>query len=382
MTDTHVKFEKLILFFLILFILFLPYSIYLSQTAMHLAMILWLVKIFSLPLKEKIWIKTPIDTPFFFLIICLIVSFLANAVTEGYGAQLRSIRSYRHIFILFLIVNNIRKEKNLQFLVTATCFLTSLHALESCGRFFSHFHQNIYASFGGFTESVLYWHVFTLALVRLGSVAAKRERIFNFCVCSVTFLGIVVNQKIEVWLALLMSMACFVGLKHSKLGKYILGLTFVLIFGGGVFYLFGGERVFLQLEAWRIICEHPLGFVTATKNLLQSLGYQDNIDHFHSDFLQMGVVSGVLGIVSLLWFFYSYLARLMRSLKPNIQDFRNDLLVFGSIMFAGLMVLMWLGGPLELSKNMMCIFYFMGIVLWGILKDTRLRETKTLADLM
>jgi len=339
------KLERAIIFFLFLYVIFAPHSICLSEIAVILGLVFWGLKVISVRKLEGRWVWTRgnLERP--------ILSFFAIAVFSLLTAYdrfkaLGQIKSLWLFLFYFLIINNVTERKDIIRLITLlviSATVASIHGLYQY--FFMHtiavqaFIKNVITLAGFFLLVIpLSFGLFLghRGQQKLGLAAKNRDwlrRCLSQIFCGGNWLYLIMSLLLllaliftlerSVWLGLMMAILTFffVGrrsLTALTIGVIILGLLFsfspTLRQRARTLSHFRNYAISSRFHQWQagltMMLDHPLtgvgpGNYDTIYKQYKFFEERKTYPHAHSNIVQIGAETGVLGLSIFFWMMVS-----------------------------------------------------------------------------
>jgi putative inorganic carbon (HCO3(-)) transporter len=338
-------FEKTIWISLCGFVFFSPWSIAGAQTMLILGLLFWLVKMLLGGRPD--FVRTPLNLPILLYVAAMVISVIFSPL------KLNSLMSFKEewlLLVFFLVVNNIREEEKvgkLLFILISVSALVGIYAvwqhysgvdlyrnrmLEPRGEvFISTGLFDHHLTFGG------YWMLVLLlaAVVYLGQKRSGFIRMVDLVAPLILGISLIFSYARSAWFGALMGALGFAFLKG---GKYIIFfVSFVVLLFLLVYFLEPtiwervteidlspdnpeSTRIRLWLTSLNMIKDRPvwgigLGNFGQFFDKYKVEGIYDATCHPHNDYLNVGVNSGLLGLLAYLSIWVVFLRSTYKKMK-------------------------------------------------------------------
>ena len=343
--------ERSLWYFLCAFAFFSPWSIAGAQTAILLALLAWLVKIFF---SGKVsFVRTPLNLPIFLYVVTLVISVIFSPFKLH---SLMALKEEWLLLIFFLIVNNVTEEAKVEKLLTILISVSTLVGFYAIWQHYSgmDLYRNrlleprgeVFTSLGLFDHHLTfggyYLLVFLIAWVfLLNTKRAGFFRILDFIAPIVIGFSLIFSYARSAWLGGVMGILTFGFLKG---GKFILFLILGVLVLCVLIYVIEptslerireidlskdkpeSTRIRLWQTSINMIKDKPiwgigLGNFGKLFDRYKVEGIYDTTCHPHNDFLNVAVNSGLLGLLAYLsiWavFLYSTIKTTIKNRKTG-----------------------------------------------------------------
>lgn len=365
--------EKIIWISLCGFAVFSPWSIAGAQTMVAVGLLAWLAKML---LSGNVnLVRTPLNLPILLYVAALVIAVLLSPF------KMHSLSAFKEewlLLIFFLIVNNVKEEGRVEKLLTILIAVSTLVGLYAIWQHYSgmDLYRNelleprgsVFISLGFFSHHLTFGGYLMLVLL-LASVLflhAKRagvHRIIDVCAPVVLGLSLVFSYARSAWLGVAMGILAFGVLKG---GKFILLMMVGICVLALLIYVIeptSWERVkeislskdkpeSTRIRLWqtsvRMIKESPvwgvgLGGWGVLFDDYKVEGVYAATCHPHNDYLNVGVNTGLLGLLAYLSIWVVFLYSTVRSVLKDASSRLARSVQMGGIaatvafLFAGLL---------------------------------------------
>lgn len=354
--------EKVIWFSLLGFAFFSPWSIAGAQTMVILGLLAWLAKIFFFGKLDLV--RIPLSIPILLYVATQVISFIFSPYRIH---SLLALKEEWLLLLFFLIVNNIKEQKQVEKVLTILITVSTLVGIYAIYQHYSgmDLYRNrlleprgeVFLSLGFFDHHLTfggyYMLAFLLAFVIL--LSPKRTgilKILDFLAPVVLGLALVFSYARSGWLGAVLGVLTFGFFRGRKFFlRVILGVLLLLL----IIYIIEptswdrikeislskdqaqSTRIRLWQTSINMIKDKPiwgigLGNFGKLFDKYKAEGTYDTICHPHNDYLNVAVNSGLLGLLAYLsiWtvFLYSTIKKIM---KRKENDFGYTMQVGGVI---------------------------------------------------
>jgi|GEM_PF-599289 len=332
--------RTILLFTLLGFSFFSPWTIAGAQLCLGLGLLVWVFMLFFHSPRRVV-----LSGLFWPVAAYLGIQFLSILFSPDPVTGLRAVRAEWIVLLFFLVINAVDEDQKTRLLIgvlVLTTVLISLYAswqhwagwdlyrgrpLRATGSFFEAtglFGHHL--TLGGYLMMVL---LLSLSLFLFGS--RGRMRLFYGSSSVVIFLGLVFSYARSAWIG------CFAGalgiaLLRGRRTLAVLLPSAALIIVLAVLFLppvqeqFGealsqledpminSDRLPMWSAAWRLIKDHPLLGAGAGQaaRLLPAYGCDLGYAHLHNDLINVSANSGLLGLAAFLWIWVAFLRLTVR----------------------------------------------------------------------
>jgi len=339
--------EKIIWISLCGFAFFSPWSIAGAQTMVAVGLLAWLAKII---LSGRVnLVRTPLNLPILLYIAALVI---AVSLSPFKMHSLSAFKEEWLLLIFFLIVNNVKEEREVEKLLTILIAVSTLVGLYAIWQHYSgmDLYRNelleprgsVFISLGFFSHHLTFGGYLMLVLL-LASVLflhAKRagvHRIIDVCAPVVLGLSLVFSYARSAWLGAVIGILAFGLLKGGKFILLLMVGVIVLVLLIHVIEPTSWDRVkeinlsqerpeSTRIRLWqtsiRMIKESPiwgvgLGGWGVLFDKYKVDGVYDATCHPHNDFLNVAVNSGLIGLLAYLSIWAVFLYSTVKSVLKN-----------------------------------------------------------------
>ncbi|MBU1076015.1 MAG: O-antigen ligase family protein [Spirochaetes bacterium] len=327
--------DKVIRFFLIIFVVGSPFSISLAQIGLVPAIIIWLFKVIFL--KKLRFYGTFLDTAILLYILgTLLTSFFCEHSSKAFS----SIQEIWHILMLYVLID-VSDEKFIKKLIKILFLFTVLTSIYGVWQHFSGWDlirkrsltpnapgASFYNITGGFGLHLTYGgYVMMIALVGLSLILAHRRsdrKYFWYSIAGTFLITFTVygSYARSAWAGFIVGLLLWGFLKSKKWFAVI--MIFLIFFGSVAFFTVPTFKykikTFTQIQesrrwqiwsvALKMIKDHPVigvghgNFNTYYVNYMDKKNWREPSGHPHNDFLSIYLSTGLIGFISylLLWF--------------------------------------------------------------------------------
>jgi putative inorganic carbon (HCO3(-)) transporter len=354
------------------FVFFSPWSIAGAQTMLILGLSFWLIKML---LGGRLdFIHTPLNLPILLYVAAMVISVIFSPL------KLNSIMSLKEewlLLVFFLVVNNIREEEEVEKLLTILIFVSALVGIYAVWQHYSgmdlYRHRMLEPRGGVFISTGLFDHHLTfggywmlvLLLASVDYLSHKKsgvKRIVDLVAPLILGISLVFSYARSAWFGALMGALGFAFLKG---GKYIVFFISAVVLVCLLTYVLEptiwdriteidlspdnpeSTRIRLWLTSINMIKDKPIwgigmGNFGQFFDQYKVEGIYDATCHPHNDYLNVGVNSGLLGLLAYLSIWAVFLHSTYKKMKRGKKNrFGHSVQMGGMVaiiafLFAGL----------------------------------------------
>lgn len=303
---------------ILIFIAASSFSISITQGALALALIAWLIQML---LKKEFSIqRTPLD---YFFLAYLLLETIATVFSIDPAASLQNFKRIALIPIVYLIAENVRTEKFAKILVTALIAVMMVLSFYGIFKYLS--------GVGGIVGRLkLFHHYMTsggilmmIGLINLSIVfssASNKLKIYAILAGIPILLSLIFTFTRSSWLGFLAGLIIIGIFRNRKLMLILLVVAIFLFLLGPasiqerILSIFDPthptnvERINMWKAGIRIIQDYPLtgvGDIDLGEIYQQykSPSAKENVGHLHNNFLQFGATLGIPGLIFIILLF-------------------------------------------------------------------------------
>ena len=339
--------EKIIWISLCGFAVFSPWSIAGAQTMIALGLLAWLAKML---LSGRLNLaRTPLNLPILLYAAALVIAVILSPF------KMHSLSAFKEewlLLIFFLIVNNVKKEGEMEKLLTILIAVSTLVGLYAVWQHYSGMdlyrgaslepRGSVFLSLGFFSHHLTFggYLMLTFLLASVLLLHAKRSglrRIIDFCAPIVLGLCLVFSYARSAWLGVVMGILAFGVLKG---GKFILLMMVGICVLALLIYVVEptswdrvkevnlskdqpeSTRIRLWQTSLAMIKKSPiwgvgLGGWGVLFDEYKVEGVYAATCHPHNDYLNVAVNTGLLGLLAYLSIWAVFLYSTVRSVRKN-----------------------------------------------------------------
>lgn len=356
--------DKLLIMGLYMFSIFSAWSISGAQIGFTISGFAWISKMIIN--KKIIYQKHPVNIPVIALL--LLTVFSAVISIDAANSMKGSLKTILLMFLYFIIISNVKNEKQLKTLIllfVISCIGESVFALSQYFGFTTY-----KAPVGDLRISGSAGHpIFLGEIMMFGLCAAVSASIFKIFDRKTSFfigIGIVLmflaltfTQARGAWIGFFIGII-IIGfmLKKRLLAIFIIILMLLVLSrfifpnselvkrGLSIFNLSHGsnkERIAMYKSGVLIMAEHPLGIGVHNVHYFypeykQAEAVHKNQDHLHSNFIQIGVERGILGLAAFIAFIIMFFKSVYGALKSSDSNIKAAIIVMGISAFCGFVI--------------------------------------------
>jgi len=393
MIETKTHFYNILMACLLMFAVFSPVSIAGTNTAWILLLAVWISG--TVLKKELKIIHTPLNAP---LIIFTCIMIISVVLSENIKSSLSGIKSLGLAAIFFLTASSIQGKKQVRALITVLIIFTTISCIYGVFQHFSRTdflgHKDFliwppYRSSGFFNLPLTFAeHVGMVLFVVIALLLAESSP-SGFILLSLSGLaitaGVIFSYCRMMWLAVLLGLFALLFL----MGKKIIAIIMILMITVTVFVVIRNspnsemsqriksmvelrnpynnnmDRIILWNNSLKMIKAHPLkgiGLNNFKKTYCIYAGPEDKPQcHSHSNFLQVAIEAGLLGLGVFLWVIIIIFKALYRIYRTTNDTFLKAV-VLGTL---AAMVSFIIGGLTEYnygdSEVLMLLYFLLGL---------------------
>lgn len=379
------KLNKLVIIFLLLYVISTPMGISSSQIALGFAFLFWIIGIFS---KKIPLIRSKLDLPILLFLLCgLIASLFGISPLHN----LNGFRTMGWMLIYFLVVNNVKEEKDSRRLIEVLILATAVSATYGIFQYLANCQRpgppvrsgGIMGSYMVFGHHLALTLPFAAALLFIEE-GKKKKTIFGVAIL-IMFGCLIFTFTRGAWLGAAFGLF-LMGILKSKRGWYLIPagilllITILFAFPKSYFAqrikttitLQDGsaqERIYLWKATSQMIKDRPLlgygweGFRKVYPKYVLPRAKQPGLVHAHNTFLDICIDCGIIGLGIFIWLFALLIYSSYRLFKYAGGKYSKmmGLAAIGS--FTGFLI----GGLTQYnfgrSDNAMLLYFLMGIIM-------------------
>jgi putative inorganic carbon (HCO3(-)) transporter len=361
--------EKIAWFAICGFAFFSPWSIAGAQTAVIVGLLAWLVKMVLKGRADLVYTK--LNLP---ILAYVITQIIAAALSSYRAHSLRAVGEEWLVLIFFLIVNNVREEKQVKKLFG---ILISVSALVGLYAVWQHYtgmdlyrgkiletRGDVFLSLGLFDHHLTFGGYYMLVFLLAAGLAfyaggSKPIRVLRYASPVLPGLALVFSYARSAWLGALAGIFAF-GLSRG------VKLTLFLILGMVLLCLVicvleptiwdrikeidlspdkpESTRIRLWLTSINMIKDRPIlgigpGNFSRMFDRYKVDGVYDTTCHPHNDYLNVAANSGILGLLAYLYIWVTFLLSVFKSLwSKDGQGFRSAGQAAGMAAISGFLI--------------------------------------------
>ncbi len=334
----NLRLEKGIIFSLYLYVIFAPHSIFLAEASIIVGLVLSALRIIALRKIEGrwIWFRGNLEKPIF--CFCAIGIFSLLTACDRLQA-LGQIKSFWLFLFYFLIINNLNEKKDILRLTILLIISTAFASIHGLYQYF--FRHTIAVQ--AFIKNVITLAGFFLLITPFSFSFFLGEKIFNrkiiYLLTSLfLLLGLIFTLERSVWLGLAVVIFTFLLIYRFSLKVIIPGIIIlVLLFSFSsalrerikAFGHFKSYAISSRFHQWQsgleMMLDYPLtgvgpGNYEVLYKQYKFFEERKTYPHAHSNIVQIGAETGILGLSMFLWIMVAAL-RTIWSSKTDKRSF-------------------------------------------------------------